>query len=103
MRTALAVAHGAIRSGDASQACFFPGVPSSLAPERMTEFRPIALSSRIGNSAPVTPNLKDRGDLEQLAEEGEVSQLMFQLISKHSRLNLLIRVMKQLEDRSMEV
>lgn len=81
---------------------FSPG-GRTLPPERMTEFRPVALSSRIGNSAPVTPSLKDRGDFEQLAEEGELSQLMFQMISKHSRLNLLIRVMKQLEDRSMKV
>lgn len=62
----------------------------------------MALSSHTGNSAPVAPSLKDRGDLEQLMEE-EVSQLRFQLISKHSRLNLLIWVMKQPEDRSMEV
>lgn len=81
---------------------FSPGC-RTLPPERVTEFRPVALSSGTGNSAPATPSLKDRGDFEQLAEEGEVSQLTFQMISKHSRLNLLIRVMKQLEDRSMEV
>lgn len=76
---------------------------SSLPSEQVTEFRPVTLPSPTGNSAPGTPSLKDRGDLEQLAEEGEVSQLMFQLISKNRRLNLLVWVMKQLEDRSMEV
>lgn len=72
-------------------------------PKRMTELRPITPSSSIGNSAPLTSKLKDRGEFEQLTGEGEVSQLTFQLISKHSRLNLLIWVMKQLKDRSMEV
>lgn len=43
----------------------------------------------MGNSAPATPSLKDRGDFEQPAEE-EVSRLMFQLISKLLRLKLLI-------------
>lgn len=41
--------------------------------------------------------------MQQLAEGGEVAQLMLQLISKHSRLNLLLQVVKQFEDRSVEV
>lgn len=56
----------------------------------MAEFTPVTLSSLTGNSAPVTPGLKDRGDFEQPAEEGEVPRLMFQLISELVRLKLLI-------------
>lgn len=44
----------------------------------------------MGNSAPVTPSLRHHRDFEQPAEEGEVSWLMFQLISKLVRLKLFI-------------